>query len=186
MITRTYFDGLGRVRFVVRNLIGQAISVGTPPTVQPRHPDQNVRTETVYAGNGDPIATLDPNGVIIRSYYDDLHRAVTIVQNLTGQTITNPTPPIFNPTYPDQNVRTDTIYGDGGEVVRYVDTLGHATVSCYDGQYRVIKSIQNPSVGSPVRLLLAQRPDGRRHHHPGFLRRHREPALDDGSQPEAR
>lgn len=149
VITRTYYDGLGRVRYVVRNLTGQAITVETPAAHNPAFPDQNVRTETVYDANDDAIASIDPNGVISRNYYDDLHRAVTAVQNLTGQSISVTTPPAFNPAFPDQNVRTDTVYGDAGQVARTTDTLGHATVSCHDGQYRVVKSIQNPTTGTP-------------------------------------
>jgi len=149
VITRTYYDGLGRVRYVVRNLTGQAIDVGTPPAYNPTNPDQNVRTETIHDADGDSIGTVDPNGVITRTYYDGLHRAVTVVNNLVGQTILNPTPPSFSPSTPDQNVRTDTIYGGGGQVARTIDTLGHSTVSCYDGQYWVIKSVQNPSIGDP-------------------------------------
>ncbi len=149
VITRTYYDGLGRVRYVVRNLTGQGIEVETPPVFNPIFPDRNVRTETVYDADGDAIATIDNAGVITRTYYDGLHRPVTVVQNLAGQGIEVETPPVFNPAYPDQNVRTDTVYGATGEVVRTIDTLGHATVSCYDGQGRVIKTVQNPSVSDP-------------------------------------
>ncbi|MEW6568268.1 MAG: hypothetical protein AB1449_08915, partial [Chloroflexota bacterium] len=131
VIARTYYDGLGRVRYVVRNLTGQGIEVETPPTFNPIFPDRNVRTETVYDGDGDAIAAIDNAGVITRTYHDDLHRAVTVVQNLTGQGIEVETPPTFNPAYPDQNVPTNTVYGPTGEVVRTIDTLGHATVSCY-------------------------------------------------------
>ena len=120
-----------------------------PPAFNPAYPDRNVRTETVYDAEGDAIAAIDNAGVITRMYYDSLHRPVTVVQNLTGQGVEVTTPPAFNPAFPDQNVRTDTVYGDGGEVARTLDTLGRALVSCYDGQGRVTKNIQNPSVTSP-------------------------------------
>jgi len=149
VITRTYYDGLGRVRYVVQNLTGQGIEVGTPPPYNPAYPDQNVRIETIYDANGDAIATIGNAGVVTRMYYDDLHRAVSVVQNLVGQTVANPNPPARNPSTPDENVRTDTVYGDRGEVVRTLDALDHTTASCYDGQGRVVKAIVNPSVGSP-------------------------------------
>jgi RHS repeat-associated protein len=149
VITRAYYDGLGRVRYVVQNLTGQGIEVSTPPPYNPAYPDQNVRIETIYDANGDAIATIDNAGVVTRMYYDDLHRAVSVVQNLVGQTVANPNPPARNPSTPDENVRTDTVYGDRGEVVRTLDALDHTTASCYDGQGRVVKAIVNPSVGSP-------------------------------------
>ncbi|MGH2620385.1 MAG: RHS repeat-associated core domain-containing protein [Anaerolineales bacterium] len=150
IITRIYYDGLDFTQYVVRNLVGQAIGIDTPPNAcNETAPDENVCTLSVYDGAGDQIGTIDPNGVITRTYYDELHRTLTVVHNLIGQAIPNPAPPAFNPAFPDQNVRTDTAYGDAGQVTRTTDTLGHATVSCYDGQYRVVKWIQNPTFGTP-------------------------------------
>ena len=148
-ITRTYYDGLGRARYVVRNLTGQAISVPTPPAYNPTYPDQNVRTETIYDASGNAIATIDNAGTITRSYYDAVHRVRHVTQNLIGQDVSNPTPPAFNPTYPDRNVTSETQYNGAGSVIRTVDPIGGVTHTCYDGQQRVVKSIENPSVTSP-------------------------------------
>jgi len=148
IVIRTYYDGLGRVRFAVQNLIGQTIENSSPPDFNPAYPDENVRTESVYDSTGDAIATIDNAGIITRTYSDELHRPVSIVRNLIGQSIYVSTPPTHNPAYPDQNVRTDTSYGSVGEVVESIDELDHETAHCYDGQGREIKRVQNPSVGS--------------------------------------
>lgn len=67
--------------------------------------------------------------------------------------------PPFNPAYPDRNVRTDTVYAAAGEVLRAIDTLGRTTVSCYDSQGRVIKTVQNPrSATRAGRTRTAPRP----------------------------
>jgi YD repeat-containing protein len=148
VVTRRYYDGLGRVRFTVQNLTGQAIENPNPPAFNPAFPDENVRNETVYDSSGDAIATIDNAGIITRTFSDELHRQVSVVRNLAGQSIYISTPPTHNPAYPDQNVRTDTSYGPAGEVVESVDELGHRTAFCFDGQGREIKTVQNPSIGS--------------------------------------
>lgn len=149
VITRTYLDGLNRIRYTVQNLTGQPISDPTPPAFNPAFPDQNVRTEALYDAASDGIAVIDNGGVIARTYFDDLHRSTSVVQNLVGQAISVETPPARNPATPDENVRTDTVYGTAGLPIRSVDPNSHTTEICYDGVYRVVKTVQNPSVSSP-------------------------------------
>ena len=176
IITRTYYDGLGRTQYVVRNLVGQGISVGTPPNgCNETAPDENVCTQFTYDGAAGPDrrdrSQLGDYPHLLRRAAPDTDRRPEPDRADDLQ----PHPPTFNPANPDQNVRTDTVYGDGGEVVRIVDTLSHATVSCYDGQYRVVKTVQNPTVGGPVRLLHAKLRARRGHHDARDLRRSGEP-----------
>src|SRR3990172_7151410 len=150
VITRTYYDPASRPQYVVLNLVGQGIEAPNPPNgCVATAPAENVCTEYVYDDGGSQIGVYDPNRVITRTYYDGLGRVRYVAQNLTGQGIENETPPTFNPANPDQNVRTDTVYGPAGEVLRTIDTLSHATVMCYDGQGRVVRTVQNPSVSDP-------------------------------------
>src|SRR5271157_55395 len=143
VITRTYYDTDNRPVTVVRNLTGQAISVATPPTFNPAYPDQNVRSDTVYDDAGNTIATIDTNGVITRTFYDADNRPVTVVQNLTGQAISVTTPPTFSPTYPDQNVRTDTVYDTAGHNIATIDTNGKITRTYYDSLNRPVTVVQD-------------------------------------------
>jgi RHS repeat-associated protein/CSLREA domain-containing protein len=143
MITRTYYDLANRPVTVVQNLTGQAIDVATPPARGNGIADQNVRTDTVYSTNGLVIATIDPRGVINRTYYDANDRPVTVVRNLSGQAIDVSTPPTYNPAYPDQNVRTDTVYDINGNVIASIDTLGIVTRTYYDALNRPVTVVQN-------------------------------------------
>ncbi|MGB8212801.1 MAG: DUF6531 domain-containing protein, partial [Anaerolineales bacterium] len=122
VITRTYYDLDNRVVTTVQNLSGQSIETPTPPARGSGAIDQNVRTDTVYDAAGNAIATINPLGVITRTYFDAANRPVTTVQNLTGQDISVTTPPVFNPLYPDQNVRTDTVYDASGLAIASIDT----------------------------------------------------------------
>ena len=150
VMSRSYYDGLGRVWYVVRNLYPHDLLwQESPPAYSAQYPDRNVGNETIFDAAGDAIATIDNAGVITRTYFDGLHRTLTVVQNLVGQTIADPTPPGRNPSTPDENVRTDTAYGARGEVLRAIDALAHVTATCYDGQGRVVKTIVNPSVSDP-------------------------------------
>ena len=151
-ISRTYYDDLDRPYLIVHNLTGQTIENPSPPLYNPAHPDQNVRTETVYDAQGRTIATLANSGSIDRTYFDVLGRAWLVVRNLMGQAIDHPTPPVYDPAHPDQNVRSETVYGPGGNVEQAIDTLGRVTHSCYDGLYRVVKTIVNPTVSDPCQV----------------------------------
>ena len=142
-ITRTYFDAQGRPEIVVRNLVGQSIEAGTPPSYDPAHPDQNVRSQTVYAADGKTIASIDPLGRISRTYYDELDRPYLNVRNLTGQTIENPIPPTYNPAFPDQNLRSETIYDSDGRSIASIGTDGFISRTYYDNLGRSYASIRN-------------------------------------------
>lgn len=143
IITRTYHDAANRPQYVVQNLVGQGIGVETPPAYDPQYPDRNVRTEHIYDDAGIQIALRDPNGVITRTYHDDANRPVTVVRNLVGQTVANPTPPARNPATPDENVRTDYYYDDAGNQIAVRDPNEVITRTYYDGLGRVRYVVQN-------------------------------------------
>ena len=148
-ITRTYYDALERPVIMVQNLVGQSIETSTQPVYDPDYPDQNVRKETVYGPDGEVLATVANDGTVSRTYYDELKRPVVVVQNLVGQSIETPTPPAYDPDFPDRNVRTQTIYNSAGRAFMTVNTLGQVAHTCYDGLGRATKSVRNPSVGDP-------------------------------------
>lgn len=150
-ITRTYYDGANRPVVVVQNLTGWPIENPDPPPFDPAVPDKNVPSTIVYDDAGNIIATMDALGRITRTYYDKANRPVVVVDNLVGQDVKNPIPPPFDPDYPDQNVRAETLYDAAGNVLKTIDTLGHISHFCYDELNRVVKTIQNPTVADPCR-----------------------------------
>ena len=87
--------------------------------------------------------------MINRTYYDDLHRAIQTIRNLTGQAITDPIPPTFDPAHPDRNVGAETQYDSSGRVYRTIDPAGKITQSCYNVIGQVVKVVENPSVADP-------------------------------------
>jgi YD repeat-containing protein len=127
----------------VVNLVGQGIEVGTPPAYSATYPHRNVRTEMRYDDGNNTIATIDTLGMITRTYYDGDNRPVTVVQNLTGQTIDDPNPPARNPSTPDQNIRTDTYYDANGNAVASQDPNGLITRTYYDPANRPQFVVQN-------------------------------------------
>ena len=142
-ITRTYYDDAGRPEIVVRNLTDHAIASDTPPDFDPDYPDQNVRTETVYDEYGRTIATIDPLGRVTRTYYDALDRPQYVVRNLTDHAIASDTPPDFDPDYPDQNVRTETVYDEYGRTIATIDPLDRVTRTYYDILDRPVVVVRN-------------------------------------------
>jgi len=71
---------------------------------------------------GNRIAATDTAGAAICTYCDALGRLLTLVRNLTGQTIQNPTQPERGSV--DQNLRNDTFYFGTGSADYVMDGLG--------------------------------------------------------------
>lgn len=143
IITRTYFDSENRPEYVVNNLSGQDISVSTPPSYNPLYPDENIVTQSVYDPVGNQIASIDPNGIITRTYYDKNNRPITIIQNLVGQAISETVPPVYNSSNPDKNIRMDTVYDSNGNVIASIDTLGRITRTYYTALDQPMAIVQN-------------------------------------------
>ncbi|HUI87278.1 MAG TPA: DUF6531 domain-containing protein [Anaerolineales bacterium] len=140
VITRTYYDQDNRAATVVVNLVGQDIYVSSPPG-RGVH-DQNVRTDSYYDASGNLIATVDPNGITTRTYYDALNRPVTVVRNLTSQSIWVSTPP-GRGAEADANIRTDTYYDQAGNAIATVDPMGIVTRTYYDAANRPVATVQD-------------------------------------------
>lgn len=144
--TRTYYDANNRPITTVVKWTGTDLSDNTPPDRNPSVPDLNIRTDTFYDKAGNVIATIAPDGVITRTYYDAANRPISVTQNLadpdplqapaypTPQDLINlPEPPSYNPTYPDRNNTTRTIYDAVGNVIATVPMSANCTISD-DGQ----------------------------------------------------
>jgi RHS repeat-associated protein len=143
LITRTYYDAEGHPVTVVRNLVGQDISVPTPPLYNPDFPTRNIRTDTDYDAIGNAIATIDTDGKTTRTYYDVLDRPVAIVENLTGQSIDDPFPPARGGSMAQINIRTDFVYDANGNTIASIDPLGIVTRTYYDALNRSISVVRN-------------------------------------------
>ena len=143
--TRTYYDANNRPFAVVFNWTGIDLSNNTPPDRDPTHPDQNIRTDTVYDKAGNVIATIAPDGVITRTYYDEANRPVFVTDNLVGQALdeTDTAPPAYDPNAPDQNVTTQTIYDDAGNPIVTVAPDGIKTRTYYDANNRPFAVVEN-------------------------------------------
>lgn len=143
----TCYDTAGRVVRSVRNASGiDACDAGYLPSTDPTF---DRVTQTVYDEVGNIIATVDPVGQITRTYFDAANRPTLVVRNLVGQAIAVRTPPVFDPAYPDRNVRTETVYDTAGNPIQTIDNAGRLTRTCYDANQRVVKVVQNPTVSQP-------------------------------------
>jgi len=60
--------------------------------------DENLIAEYVYDNTGRQIATLAPDGLITRTYYDAADRRIAVTTNLVGQAISVNTPPTLTRT----------------------------------------------------------------------------------------
>ncbi|MFZ2098779.1 MAG: hypothetical protein WAV05_19265, partial [Anaerolineales bacterium] len=137
-ITYYCYDQLNRV---VKTIDNPSVPDPCPPYTPQSEPDQDVINQTIYDAAGNVIATIDPAERVTRTYYDTLNHPVSVVQNLTGN-IYDPPPP-WNEVNPDQNVRTDTINDENGNVQRTIDNAGRITHYCYDKSNRLIKTVAN-------------------------------------------
>ena len=161
--TRTYYDVLDRPIAVVRNFMGN-VSSPTWPNFDTSFPDQNVRTEYRYDAKGNQIATLEvlaeDQFLVTRTYYDVLSRAYAVVRNLVVRVngvplpvedaIAQATPPVYDPDYPDENARTDTVFDGRGHSIASVEwsvvegvAITQTTRTYYDGINRPITVVQN-------------------------------------------
>ncbi len=148
-ITRTYYDDVGRVKAVVRNLaingrtIEEAIADETIPARGSAGPGMNLRSDYYYDAAGNLIATQDERGSITRTYDDRANRAVTTVQNLQGQDISDPNIPTYDPLRPDENVVSRMISDANGNMIAVIDNSGLITRTYYDELNRPRRVVQN-------------------------------------------
>lgn len=145
----------GRVIRTVANAVGTGATPATDPCnatsyVPSTSADKDRITTYTYDDNGLLIATKDPSGVVTRTYYDSLNRPVVVVTNMT-QPVTTPLASLaaYDPNFPDQNVRAQTLYDNASNVFKTTDNAGQVSYNCYDKLNRVVKTIQNPTVADP-------------------------------------
>jgi YD repeat-containing protein len=102
---------------------------------------------------------MDPQGTIVRTYYDSLNRPTQVVENLVDAGYANvidlinaPAPPAFNPAYPDQNVPTGYEYDALGNQTARIDPNNVTTRYEYDGLNHLTavteNYLSNPPSGS--------------------------------------
>ena len=149
VITRYYYDSLNRTVAIVRGWEGVDLFSETIPSYNEQYPDKNVLTQYIYDEKGNSIAVIENSGIITRSYYDELNRVRYVVKNLVGVPVTAEQPPAYDPDYPDQNVRTENVYDAMGNIIRTINVMGRVRHNCYDGQYRIFKTVENPTVSNP-------------------------------------
>ncbi|MFZ2095373.1 MAG: SBBP repeat-containing protein, partial [Anaerolineales bacterium] len=141
-ITYYCYDQLNRVVKTIDNPTVPDPCIQYTPT---SNADQDVINQTIYDESGNVIATIDPGGRVTRTYYDNLNRPVIVVQNFTGNIQDPPPPPGWTSDHPDQNIRTDTLYDNNGNVQRTTDNDNRITHYCYDKSNRLIKTVVNLS-----------------------------------------
>ncbi len=153
VVTRAYYDSLGRTVITVHNLVvpdanhNGATNISNPaaPVRNPDFPEQNVRTDIIYDSHGQALATIDPAGVVTRTYYDRLGQARRVTRNLINQPIDEglETPPGFDENLPDQNITTETVYDVSGNVTGQIDGSGVVTHFAYDALQRLTAVVEN-------------------------------------------
>ena len=143
--TRTYYDDLNRPYLVVQNVAASYIYTSTLPVCnQGEGAETNICSETVYDENSNIIATIDPEGRITRTYYDELNRPYLVVQNLDPDWgYEFPEPPPCDPSNTDMDICTKTIYDGNGNVIATIDPLEKITRTYYDALNRPYMVIQN-------------------------------------------
>jgi len=134
IVTHNEYDAAGQLLKTTHNYV--------PARPQNDENKYNLVTEYRYDIRGNQIAVIDTYGTITRTYYDLDNRPVTVVQNLTGQSIETATPPAqgANAT---ENIRTDTVYDDAGNVIATIDPAGVITRVYYDNANRPVTTVQN-------------------------------------------
>ena len=136
VVTHNEYDDAGQLLKTTRNYVNG----GDPQNDEDKY---NLVTEYRYDLRGNQIAVIDTYGTITRTWYDLTNRPLTVVQNLTGQTIETATPPARGSGTTEENIRFDTVYDDAGNVASSIDSAGVFTQTSYDDANRPILTIQN-------------------------------------------
>ena len=149
IITRTYYDTLNRPVTVAQNLVGALITDPNPPIFNSANPDRNVRSDTVYDNAGNVLKTIDNTGRIAYNCYDALNRVVKTIQN---PSVTNPCIAYTPATAADQDITTQAIYDDVGNLIASVDPVDRITRTYYDPlnrPYVVVRNLTATTVSDP-------------------------------------
>jgi YD repeat-containing protein len=141
-ITRTYYDVLNRPSVVIQNLVGQAITVTTPPSYDDEYPDQNVGSQTFYDDAGRAYRQLDlTTNRSDWTCFDGAGRVVRTVQNASGAT---PCAPGYTPSgAADEDVITEFVYDAAGRQIATVAPDGQITRTYFDADGRRSAEVVN-------------------------------------------
>ena len=143
IITRTYYDALNRPVAVVQHLVGKDIYEDTlpDPELDECGSEVNICSFTYYDEVGNLIATVDPRGIITRTYYDAANRPEVVIQNLVNQDIYAVDSPPYGSPELDENVRTEYSYDEDGHRDFVRDPRQHLSRSIYDELGRLTQVI---------------------------------------------
>jgi YD repeat-containing protein len=144
-VTRTYFDADGRRAAEVVNLVGQAITVTTPPAFNPTFTDQNLLTRWGYDALGRVLTTTLYAGSAQErtdwTCYDPLGRVSHRVVSVSG---TDACDPGYTPSgQSDEDLIVRAVYDGSGNTIAQIDAAGRVTRTYYDGLYRPTIVVQN-------------------------------------------
>lgn len=138
VVTRAYYDALGRPTTVLRNFTGNILDP-LPARADPPDRVANVRTDTVYLGNGSVDYVVDELGKITDYGYDPLGRLVSISD------------PLLNV--------TNYEYDANGNRTMVIDAEGIFTKYEYDLLNRLITVVENYSITQPANYETNVRTD---------------------------
>jgi hypothetical protein len=93
LVTQYCYDEVNRLVRSIYNPAGTGDPCDPLSYSPSTNPDEDVIRETVYDENGNAIATIDPLGMVTRSYYDELNRPYLVIQNVDPMYIYLETPP---------------------------------------------------------------------------------------------
>ena len=141
--TRTYYDALNRPVAVVQNLLGKLPTDAALPDPQQGDcgSEENICSFTYYDEVGNVSIAVDPRGVATRTYYDEANRPTEVVQNFVGTGE-------YDPSHPDQNIRTETKYDQYGRKDTITDPLGRKTKYEYNDAGQLFKIVKNYITGA--------------------------------------
>lgn len=123
VVTRTYYDAVGRAATVVRNFTGTIPNPTPPARSNPPDPLANLRTDTIYLGTGNVDSVVDEMGETTDYDYDALGRLVSVLDPLQNS--------------------TSFEYDANGNRTLMTDAEGIATRYEYDGLNRLKAVVEN-------------------------------------------
>ncbi len=125
-------DTLGRVTFTEYDLLNRPVTVTRNYTgngvYDPAHPDYNLVEVTTYNAAGQVWTVKKLRGDSSRTLlyeYDPIGRPVTVTQNYQGNGL-------YDPAYPDRNIKTVTLYNAQGQVEKRLRVAGTVISTTYD------------------------------------------------------
>ena len=146
-LTRTFYDELNRVVGQVQNWTTNG-PIQTFADLQsscfglPTNRTSNICTATTYDNVGNAIIHTDPMGRLTRTFYDEVGRVQTVVQN--WQTGFDPANCVYDPNnMATANICTSYGYDAFGRQITTTNALDQTSLTVYDSQSRPFLSVAN-------------------------------------------